>query len=205
MAEIASEGAASLLLQDLPEVQALRADHDGSLLRSDQPESEALTARLAALSAPKRTRALVDLVRTHAAVALAHSSTEAIQPDLAFRSLGFDSLTALQLRNRLGLATGLSLPATLVFDHPTPAALADHLRQELFPAPTGGEDESALRQALATLPLARLREAGVLDVLMQLAELSDRAELSAASDTTSEIDAMDVDDLVQRALDSAGS
>ncbi|WP_338119886.1 type I polyketide synthase [Streptomyces scopuliridis] len=97
-----------------------------------------LVERLAALRENERPRLLTDLVRAEAAVVLAHSSPEAIAVEREFRQLGFDSLTAVELRNRLASATGLTLPATLIFDYPTPARLAAYLLDELV-----GEDDVA--------------------------------------------------------------
>ncbi|MFJ9113870.1 SDR family NAD(P)-dependent oxidoreductase, partial [Streptomyces sp. NPDC102283] len=78
-----------------------------------------------------RVRTLTELVRTHAATVLRHPDVDMVQPEKAFSALGFDSLTAVELRNRLVTATGLALPATVLFDHPTPSALADRLLADL--------------------------------------------------------------------------
>ncbi|QUF04200.1 SDR family NAD(P)-dependent oxidoreductase [Actinosynnema pretiosum subsp. pretiosum] len=92
----------------------------------------ALADRLARLPEPERRALLLRVVTEHIGAVLGHADHTAIRPDQAFGELGFDSLTAVELRNRLAAATGLRLRATLAFDYPTPAALADHLRATLL-------------------------------------------------------------------------
>ena len=125
----------SPLIESLPEVRQALADAAAETA-GDGPGADAgtaLTRQLADLSRADQDRLLTGLVRAEAAVVLGHASGEAVEAGRAFSELGFDSLTAVELRNRLNDATGLRLPATLLFDYPTPAAVAAFLRPQLAP------------------------------------------------------------------------
>ncbi|MEU5170817.1 type I polyketide synthase, partial [Streptomyces mutomycini] len=119
------------------------AELDTSVSADNRPSS--LPARFAALPDTERAAALLDLVRQQVAFVLGHRNTSRIPADRPFQQLGFDSLTAVELRNLLQKETGLGLPTTLVFDCPNPAALADHLRVRLF-----GAGEEPERSGAAT-------------------------------------------------------
>nr|WP_109530278.1 type I polyketide synthase [Nocardia aurea] len=97
-----------------------------------RPADSGLAGRLAALPSEEQASVLLDLVRREAAAALDHPDPAGIRGDRGLAELGLDSLTAVDLRNRLAAASGLRLPATLTFDHPTPEAIAAHLRERLL-------------------------------------------------------------------------
>ncbi|MFD0444348.1 SDR family NAD(P)-dependent oxidoreductase [Streptomyces rhizosphaericus] len=108
--------------------------------------AEALRERLAGLSEPEREEVLLELVCTQVAAVLGYPGPETVDPARSFSEVGFDSLTAVELRNRLNATTGVRLPATLVFDYPTPNALVEYLRGEILP-----DDASAVTSLLAEL------------------------------------------------------
>ncbi|MEU8723669.1 type I polyketide synthase, partial [Streptomyces antimycoticus] len=122
---------------------------------TDADSATPLGERLRGLSRAEQDRALLELVRAQVASVLGHGGAEAVEAGRAFKELGFDSLAAIELRNRLNAATGLRLAATLIYDYPNATALADHLRTELLGADAAaGGDVAAPAVAVADDPIA---------------------------------------------------
>ena len=169
-----------------------------------------LARRLAATPEDQREEVALEAVRAEAARILGYSSAGEVSPKSAFKQLGFDSLGAVELRNRLKLLTGLRLPATLVFDHPTPAMLAAHLLSQLSQGPgldleSAQANETEIRRALSSIPVDRLREVGLLDSLLRLAQAGGDDAPATRGDRSELIDAMGVEELVEQAMEISGS
>ncbi|MEC3981728.1 SDR family NAD(P)-dependent oxidoreductase, partial [Amycolatopsis sp. H20-H5] len=187
----------SPLLSALPEVlAALEVPADADV------EDSALKQRLLGLPNAERGRVLLEVVRAEVAAALGHESAETVPADRAFRDLGLNSVVAVALRNRLGTVTGLTLPGALVFDYPTPVALTRHLLAELLPggdAAPVDDEETKVRNALAAIPLSRLHQSGLLDMLLQLSDRSGEAEETPGDPGS--IDDMDAEALLRLAAE----
>ncbi|WP_405547571.1 type I polyketide synthase [Streptomyces phaeochromogenes] len=191
-----------LLLRDLV--------HDGRPRRN-----RTTTARnsgplgLAGRPAGEAEAAVLDWVREQVAVVLGHPAGVAVDADQAFTQLGFDSLTSVELCNRLASSTGLRLPSTLVFSYPTPRELGEHILGQLRPAPGADPAEDAeIREVLRNIPIDRLRSAGVLDLVLACADRpgsnTDGQDPDVVTDAD-ELAAMDLDALVDLALDERGN
>ncbi|OMC20745.1 type I polyketide synthase [Mycobacterium colombiense] len=165
----------------------------------------ALLQRLEGLPEDEQQAILLDLVRANIATVLGSASPESIHPDRAFQELGFDSLTAVEMRNRLKAATGLALSPTLIFDYPNSAALAGYMYRELVgsadqPAAAAAPGEAEIQRVVGSIPVKRLRQAGVLELLLALANESSSGSAPSEVTTEKDIADMDLDDLVNAAL-----
>ncbi|MFI6867730.1 SDR family NAD(P)-dependent oxidoreductase [Nocardia sp. NPDC050406] len=158
----------------------------------------ALVARLLGRPVAEQERLLLDVIRAQAAAVLGHASADATPPDKPFSDIGFDSLGVMEFRNRLKSAVGVQLSATAMFDHPTPEALAEHLRQELVPVEDPTEHIAAELDSLA-------RSVGELDL-----SATDRAAIASrvsallreleGDDTGGDLDADGLDSADDREL-----
>ncbi|MFE9429327.1 phosphopantetheine-binding protein, partial [Kitasatospora sp. NPDC006697] len=185
-------------VDDLPAIfrALVRAPRRRTATAIESPTT--LAQRLAVLPEAQQRELLDELIRTHAATVLGHGSTGRIDAEATFKDLGFDSLTAVELRNRLQQATGLRLPTSMVFDHPSPAALVAHLLAEVAPTPPAlsllGEldrletafavpedaEDRATAAARLELLLSRLREPQ--QAHSDTATVADRLEAASADE-----------------------
>ncbi|MFI1913807.1 type I polyketide synthase [Nocardia sp. NPDC020380] len=186
----------SPLLADLPETRRLPAQASPDA----EPDATALVAHLAGAGAAEQNRVLVNLIRAQVATVLGHADANAIESGRAFSDFGFDSVTAMEFRNRLGAATGIRLPTTLVFDHPTPQALATSLRTHLIPetaepAAPGITHLDTLENALATLEPTAAEHAMITTRLEDLLAAWKQHDRSPSGDPVDEIDSATAEEL----------
>ncbi len=176
-----------------------RRSADDGAAKSTSP----LAQQLQGLAEQEQYTLLLRLVRSQAAVVLGYTGPEDVASDAAFREVGFDSLSAVELRNRLKAATGQILSSTLVFDYPTPAALARYLRDRFDigsprKADAGVSRDAEIQQLISSIPIDTLRRSGVLDTLLRLANSPD--DQSASSHKEEDFADMSLDDLLTVAL-----
>jgi len=178
--------------------------------RRERRAAGSLARELTGVPEAEREALVRQLVCAQAASVLGHESPLAIDAQRAFKDLGFDSLGAVELRNRLAQATGLRLPSTLIFDYPNSVAVANYLIRKAIP--DAGEDtgggaggaESDIRRVLESIPIVRLRESGLYEQLVKLAS-SALGELPPAKENQTAIDEMDAETLVRMALGAEGA
>ncbi|MHA7652043.1 type I polyketide synthase [Mycobacterium sp. ML4] len=169
----------------------------------DTPVTAPSTERLQDLGPDDQRRRLVELVCFHAAVVLGHAGRDDIDADRAFQDLGFTSMSGVELRNRLKTVSalgGVSLSRTMIFDYPTPIALAEHLAQQLSGRSGNESDDDRIWSLLHTIPISELRRTGLLDKLLLLAGRAEK-NTSGASLSDEVIDSLSPDALIAMTLE----
>ncbi|WP_406281199.1 type I polyketide synthase [Nocardia sp. NBC_00881] len=131
-----------------------RSTYPGKAARKLSLAAGALGARLAQVPQARRGEVVLEVVSAQAAAVLGHDSVDDIRPDQRFDEIGFDSLGGVEFRNRLAKATGLQLPSTLVFDHPTVAAVAKLVQSRVEPEAVGEPVKKTVRRVRADEPIA---------------------------------------------------
>lgn len=177
---------------------------------ADAALSNSLQRQLATGSPAQQHQLLLHHIQTHAAAILGHPTIDAIPPAQPFQELGFDSLTAVEFGHRLSAATGLDLPPTLVFDHPTPKELADCLRERLVEGQLTSEGHllseldrwDSVSEASAVDEAARRRITGRLRLL--LAKWSDTERETERSAAHSELETATAEDIFDLISDEFG-
>ncbi|MFI8989025.1 type I polyketide synthase [Streptomyces antimycoticus] len=190
----AAAGLLPPLLRGLVRTPVRRSADTGATGAGTLADSAAgsLAERLSGLSETERDRELLEVVRSHVAAVLGYATPDDVDAGRGFLDLGFDSLTAVDLRNRLGAAAGLRLPVTLIFDYPTPTALAGYLREELSLEGAAGAaghppvhaELDKLEAILATIAPDDIERPGITTRLRDL--LSKWNETQSATDSTAE-------------------
>ncbi|AOR29815.1 hypothetical protein BFF78_00780 [Streptomyces fodineus] len=163
----ARAGTLPALLRGLVRAPARRAKSAGG----------SLAQRLTGVAEADREQVVLEVVQAQVAAVLGHASAAAVDPERAFKELGFDSLAAVELRNRLTQATGLRLPATLIFDHPTPEAVARLLLEDVGGVPeeqNGSPFEEELQRLEAMLITVAGDERQLSEIEPRLRYLSNR-------------------------------
>lgn len=169
----------------------------------DTPVATPPPESLRDLDPGEQRRRLAELVCHHAAVVLGHPNGGDIEAERAFQDLGFTSMSGVELRNRLkteSALSGLPLSRTLIFDYPTPIALAEHLAQLLSGDPGSESGDVGIWSLLHTIPISELRRTGLLDKLLLLAGRPEKA-MSEAVNREDVIDSLSPDALIAMTLD----
>lgn len=177
--------------------------------RSAADKAADLLRELKGLAQTSRVKKVEALVSQQTLSTLGLGEGAKLNLEDSFKDIGIDSLMALTLRNQVNMAFGLRLPATLVYDFPTPRVLADHLVERLFPQANAdedadsqvqsGPDDAEIRATISSIPIDRLRGLGLLETLLQIASGQEATLLETEPHTLDRIQTADVDELLKLA------